>query len=118
MRDKFLYTDESLRSLLMSSRYRFDQMEIAGSLGDLGTGALLMAQGVKFMIGSSKFQMVRHMVEPYLTLQHVGPISIGIIIGIIGGVLMLLFLENRKFPAGLVIILGESRWPQIWQRGL
>ena len=72
----------------------------------LSTGTLLMAQGVKFMIGSSKFQMVRHMAEPYLTLQHVGPISVGIIIGIIGGVLTLLLLENRKFPAGLVIILG------------
>jgi SulP family sulfate permease len=72
----------------------------------LSTGILLMAQGVKFMIGSSKFQTVRHMAEPYLSLQHIGPVPVGIIIGIIGGILTLLLLENRKFPAGLVVILG------------
>jgi len=72
----------------------------------ISTGTLLMAQGVKFMIGSSKFQLVRQMAEPYLTVQHIGPVSVGIIIGIAGGVLTLLLLENRKFPAGLVVILG------------
>ena len=72
----------------------------------ISTGTLLMAQGVKFMIGSSKFQMVRQMAEPYLTIQHIGPVSVGIVIGIVGGVLTLLLLENRKFPAGLVVILG------------
>jgi sulfate permease, SulP family len=72
----------------------------------ISTGTLLMAQGVKFMIGSSKFQMARQMAEPYLTIQHIGPIPVGIVIGIVGGVLTLLLLENRKFPAGLVVILG------------
>jgi len=72
----------------------------------ISTGTLLMAQGVKFMIGSSKFQTARQMAEPYLTLQHIGPIPVGIVIGIVGGVLTLLLLENRKFPAGLVVILG------------
>ncbi|MBW2711773.1 MAG: putative sulfate/molybdate transporter [Deltaproteobacteria bacterium] len=72
----------------------------------LSTGILLMAQGVKFMIGTSKFQAVRNMAEPYLTVQHIGPVSIGIVIGIIGAFLTLLLLENRKFPAGLVVILG------------
>jgi SulP family sulfate permease len=72
----------------------------------ISTGTLLMAQGVKFMIGSSKFQMARQLAEPYLTVQHIGPVQVGIVIGIIGGVLTLLLLENRKFPAGLVVILG------------
>ena len=72
----------------------------------ISTGTLLMAQGVKFMIGSSKFQTARQMAEPYLTLQHIGPVPVGIVIGIVGGVLTLLLLENRKFPAGLVVILG------------
>ncbi|MEJ2656864.1 MAG: putative sulfate/molybdate transporter [Desulfobacterales bacterium] len=72
----------------------------------LSTGTLLMAQGVKFMVGSSTFQIMHRMAEPYLTLQYIGPIPIGIIIGIIGGILTLLLLENRKFPAGLVVILG------------
>ncbi|MGA8178556.1 MAG: putative sulfate/molybdate transporter [Desulfobacterales bacterium] len=70
----------------------------------LSTGTLLMAQGVKFMIGSSTFQAMRHTAEPYLTFQHVGPIPIGIIIGVTGGILTLLLLENKTFPAGLVVV--------------
>jgi SulP family sulfate permease len=72
----------------------------------ISTGTLLMAQGVKFMTGSSKFQMVRQMAEPYLTIQNIGPVPVGIVIGIIGGVMTLLLLENKKFPAGLVVIFG------------
>jgi SulP family sulfate permease len=72
----------------------------------ISTGTLLMAQGVRFMIGSSKFQMMRQLAEPYLTIQHIGPVAVGIVIGIVGGILTLLLLENRKFPAGLVVILG------------
>jgi len=72
----------------------------------LSTGTLLMAQGVKFMIGSSTFQTLRHMAEPYLTVQHIGPIPIGVVIGVVGGILTLLLLENKKFPAGLVVVIG------------
>jgi SulP family sulfate permease len=72
----------------------------------LSTGTLLMAQGVKFMLGSSKFQALRQAAEPYLTIQSLGPIPIGIIIGIVGGVLTLLLLDNKKLPAGLVVVLG------------
>ena len=72
----------------------------------VSTGTLLMAQGVKFMLGSSKFQILRDAAEPYLTLQSLGPIPVGIVIGIIGGVLTLLFLDNKKLPAGLLVVLG------------
>ena len=72
----------------------------------LSTGTLLMAQGVKFMVGSSKFQALRQAAEPYLSIQSLGPIPIGIIVGIIGAVLTLLLLDNKKFPAGLLVILG------------
>jgi len=72
----------------------------------ISTGTLLMAQGVKFMVGSSKFQLLREAAEPYLTVQSLGPIPIGIIIGVVGGVLTLLLLDNRKFPAGLLVVLG------------
>jgi SulP family sulfate permease len=71
----------------------------------ISTGTLLMAQGVGFMAGSSKFQMLRQAAEPYLSLQSLGPIPIGIVIGIIGGVLTLLLLDNKKFPAGLLVVL-------------
>jgi SulP family sulfate permease len=71
----------------------------------ISTGTLLMAQGVRFMVGSSKFQILRQAAEPYLSLQSLGPIPIGIVIGIIGGVLTLLLLDNKKFPAGLLVVL-------------
>jgi len=74
----------------------------------LSTGALLMAQGVKFMLGSSKFQVLRQAAEPYLTLQYFGPVPAGILLGVVGGVLTLVLLENRRFPAGLVIVLGGA----------
>jgi len=72
----------------------------------LSTGVMLMAQGVKFMIGTSGFQIARQAVEPFMTLQNIGPIPIGLVIGVTGGFLTLLFLENRKFPAGLLVVSG------------
>ena len=72
----------------------------------LSTGVLLMAEGVRFMIGTSKYQILKQAIEPYLTVQNLGPIPIGIIIGVIGGIMTLLFLENKKFPAGLIIVIS------------
>lgn len=71
----------------------------------LSTGALLMAKGVNFMIGASAFQKLQSAGEPYLRVQTIGPIPIGIIIGMIGTVLTLLLLENKRFPAGLLVVL-------------
>lgn len=71
----------------------------------LSTGALLMAKGVQFIIGTSTFQKIQQAAEPFLQIQTLGPISIGIIIGVAGGLLTLLLLENRKAPAGLVIVV-------------
>jgi SulP family sulfate permease len=72
----------------------------------LSTGVLLMSQGVRFMFGTSKFQLLRQAAEPFLKFQSLGPIPIGIIIGIIGIILTLTLLENRKLPAGLIVVLG------------
>ena len=72
----------------------------------LSTGTLLLAQGVKFMVGSSKFQILRQAAEPYLSLQSLGPVPFGVVIGIIGGLLTLLLLDNKRLPAGLVVISG------------
>jgi SulP family sulfate permease len=72
----------------------------------LSVGALLMAQGVKFMIGTSGLQNLRHAAEPYLGVPNLGPIPIGILIGVVGGALTLLFLESRRLPAGLLVVLG------------
>ena len=72
----------------------------------LSTGALLIAGGIKFLIGTSKFQELQQAAEPYLTVQALGPMPVGIIIGVIGGIATLLLLDNKKFPAGLIVVLG------------
>jgi SulP family sulfate permease len=72
----------------------------------LSTGTLLVTQGVKFMVGTSKFQVLREAAEPYLSVQSLGPVPIGIVIGIAGGILTLLLLDNKRFPAGLLVVLG------------
>lgn len=71
----------------------------------ISTGTLLMSQGVRFMVGSSKFQALRHMAEPYLTVQSLGSIPVGLVIGLVGGVLTLLLLDNKRAPAGLIVVL-------------
>jgi SulP family sulfate permease len=70
----------------------------------LSTGVLLMVQGVNFMLGSSTLQKLQQAAEPFLSLQTFGMVPIGIVIGIAGGLLTLLLIENPKLPAGLVVI--------------
>lgn len=71
----------------------------------LSTGVLLMTYGVKFMLGTSKLQLLCQAAEPYLAIQNIGPVPIGIIIGIIGGFLTFLLLDNKKLPAGILVVL-------------
>jgi len=70
----------------------------------LSTGTLLMAEGVKFMLGSTRLQQLHQMAEPYLSVQFVGLLPVGLIIGVAGSFLALLLLESKKAPAGLVIV--------------
>jgi SulP family sulfate permease len=72
----------------------------------LSTGALLIAGGLKFVVGNSKIQMLMNSAEPHLSFQFLGPLQIGILIGVVGGLVTLLFIDNKKFPAGLIIVLG------------
>jgi SulP family sulfate permease len=72
----------------------------------LSTGILLMSQGVKLMLGTSQFQVLQQASEPFLRVQQIGPLSIGIILALAGGLLTLWLLENRTFPAGLITVLG------------
>ena len=58
------------------------------------------------MVGASKFQVLRHAAEPYLTIQSLGPLPIGIVIGVLGGIVTFLLLENKRLPAGLLIVIG------------
>lgn len=72
----------------------------------LSTGSLLMAQGVKLMLGTAQFQVIQQAAEPFLRIQHIGPLPIGIVMGLAGGTMTLMLLENRTFPAGLITVLG------------
>lgn len=72
----------------------------------LSTGVLLMSQGIKLIIGTARYQSLQEAVEPYLRIQSIGPIPASILIGGIGGLLTLRLLDNKKAPAGLVVVLG------------
>ncbi len=71
----------------------------------LSTGTLLMAQGVKLIIGTSNLQLLQKMPEPYLAIQTLGFLPFGVFIGLAGAVLTLFLLDNKKLPAGLVIVI-------------
>jgi SulP family sulfate permease len=70
----------------------------------LSTGTLLMAEGIKFMIGKTRLQVLHQMAEPYLAVQQLGPVPVGLVIGILGAALTLLLLDNKRTPAGLMIV--------------
>ncbi|WP_054030639.1 putative sulfate/molybdate transporter [Desulfatitalea tepidiphila] len=70
----------------------------------LSTGVLLVTQGVKLTLGTATFQALRDAAEPYLSIQSLGPIPLGLLIGGILGVLTLLLLENKRLPAAIVVV--------------
>lgn len=72
----------------------------------LSTGALLISGGIRFIIGTSKFQTLQNMVEPSLSFQSIGPVPISLVIGCVGGIITLLLLDNQRFPAGLIVVVG------------
>lgn len=71
----------------------------------LSTGVLLMIQGIKFMLGTSRLQQIKMLAEPYLAYQAIGPVPVGLVLGVAVFVMTLLFLENRRFPGGLLVIV-------------
>jgi len=74
----------------------------------LSTGVLLMAKGASFIAGTSAYQQVQGAGEPFLAVQSFGPVSVGAVIGIVLGAATLLLLGNRRFPAGLVVVLAGA----------
>ncbi|HMA67858.1 MAG TPA: putative sulfate/molybdate transporter, partial [Desulfosalsimonadaceae bacterium] len=60
----------------------------------LSTGALLISGGVKFIIGTSKFQELQNAAEPYLAFQTIGPVPISLAIGAVAAIVTLLLLDN------------------------
>jgi SulP family sulfate permease len=74
----------------------------------LSTGVLLVSQGVRLMLGTSRFQELSQAAEPYMSVQKMGWLPIGLIIGLVLGLLTLLLLENKRLPAALIVVGAGS----------
>jgi SulP family sulfate permease len=70
----------------------------------LSTGLLLMIKGIKMILGKALLKGADQAAEPYLRIQSAGAIPITVIIGICGIVVTLVFLNNKKLPAALIVI--------------
>ena len=62
----------------------------------LGVGIILMSKGLNFIIQP----------DPNLAIQTIGAINTGIILGIVGMIVTFLLLDNRKFPAAILVVAG------------
>lgn len=69
-------------------------------------GFMLIDQGARFTFGVTSFQVRQNAVEPYLMLQSLGPVPIGLLLGGIGLLTTVLLLRSRRYPAMLVLIGG------------
>ncbi|MFH1529454.1 MAG: putative sulfate/molybdate transporter [Pseudomonadota bacterium] len=72
------------------------------------TGVLLFVQGIKFMLGQTNLQQAHGAAEPFLSFSSVGPIPLGILLGVAAIVVTLMLLENRVAPAALVVVVGGA----------
>lgn len=72
----------------------------------ISSGMLLTVQGLRFILGQTSFQALQGAAEPYLRLQAVGPVPLSIVLGLVFALLTLALLDSKRFPAGLVVVLG------------
>jgi SulP family sulfate permease len=70
----------------------------------LSTGVLLVSQGVRLILGTSRFQDLSQAAEPYMRIQSIGWLPMGLCIGLVLGFLTLLLLDNRRLPAALIVV--------------
>lgn len=62
----------------------------------MAVGIVLMTKGLGFMIEP----------DPNLSVQFIGPVGMGIVLGVTGLVVTFFLLENRKLPAAIVVVCG------------
>jgi len=72
----------------------------------LTTGVLLFVQGIRFMLGQTVLQQAQGAAEPFLTVQSLGPVPIGVVLGGAAVMMIMLLLDNRVIPAALVVVIG------------
>ncbi|WP_419785030.1 putative sulfate/molybdate transporter [Pseudodesulfovibrio sp.] len=70
----------------------------------LSTGLLLMAQGARFAMGTSSFQIANHAAEPFLAVQTLGPVPLNWLLAAVAFVATFFLLDSRKVPAALVVV--------------
>ncbi|MBU1000980.1 MAG: putative sulfate/molybdate transporter [Proteobacteria bacterium] len=70
----------------------------------LSTGTLLMAQSVRFVLGKAPLQLLEQSAEPFLAINHLGPLPINWLLGAAALALTLALLNSKRFPAGLVVV--------------
>ncbi|MEZ7197977.1 putative sulfate/molybdate transporter [Pseudodesulfovibrio karagichevae] len=74
----------------------------------LSTGILLLSKGVFLIVGKNPLQLMDGVPEPFLMVQSIGPVSMSIISGVLFGLIALLLLRSRRFPAGLVVVASGA----------
>lgn len=89
-------------NLISSIRNRIPLAVVRGV--QLSTGTLLVMKGVELMTGRSPLQLVYQLAEPHLTIQSVGAVPIGIILGIGLAALTLYLYNNSKIPAAVTVV--------------
>ncbi len=72
----------------------------------LSTGVMLMAEGVRLALGTSRFQALSGAAEPFLSLQHIGPMPVGWPVAVIGVLIVLMLMDHKRFPAAAVLLFG------------
>ncbi len=69
------------------------------------TGVLLLTKGVQMVIGNGDFQKLQGSVEPFLSSQSIGPVPMSLLIGVAFALVTFLLLNNKRYPAGLVVVV-------------
>lgn len=72
----------------------------------LSTGILLISGGVRFIMGTSRYQEVHQAIEPHLLFQSIGIIPVSLVMGIVTALITLLLLNNKRYPAALIVVTG------------
>ena len=70
----------------------------------VSTGILLLLKGVSLAAGTSTLQAAQGKVEPFLAVQSFGPVPLSVVFGILFGIVTLLLINSKRFPAGLVVV--------------
>ena len=70
----------------------------------VSTGILLLLKGVYLAAGTSSLQETLGKVEPFLSYQALGPIPLSVVFGIVFGIVTLKLINNKRVPAGLVVV--------------